>query len=49
MENVPAVLYHEVFDATENFGRMSVPLEMEKDREEFQNSSTVLSSMRIDL
>lgn len=30
MENVPAVLYHEVFDAKDKFGRTSVPLEMEK-------------------
>lgn len=30
MENVPAVLYHEVFDAKDKFGRTSVPLEMDK-------------------
>lgn len=42
MENVPAILYYEVFDTVDKLGRMSVPLGMEK---EFQNLSTVLQSM----
>lgn len=49
MGNVPAVLYHEVFDAKDKFGRTSLPLEMEKEREEFQNASTALSSRHVGL
>lgn len=49
MENVPAILYYEVFDAKDKCGRTSLPLEMEKEREEFQNAITALSSRHVDL
>ena len=42
MENVPAILDYKVFEAIDKFGRVSVPLEMEKERKEYQNPSTVL-------
>lgn len=45
MESVPAILDYKVFEAIDKFGRVSVPLEMEKERKEYQNPSTVLESM----
>lgn len=43
IQSVPAILYHEVCDTVDRFGRISVSLEMVKER--IRNSSTILQSM----
>lgn len=42
MESVPGILDYEVFEAIDESGSISVPLEREEERKEFQNPSTVL-------